>query len=356
MYLLERKKTYICVDIEAALIRGRQHIIELGAVKWLPNGDKETFTQLIQPYKFKKLNVHIQELTGITTEQLLDAPSFKEAIYKFKRWCKGDYILLTFGEFDRKVLEEELARNFINSNFLFPLVDYQQKYMIEHGLKEQPSLSRLMDKLGLEVQSQHRALVDAESLLKIFEVTNGEALIERQQTRNMIMLLTQFKQLEHVYDVAVTYVNCNIDNDRIEIQHVETYRELLPFTIHEEERMNKEGECYISQVTTIQKSVRVQAFLQQVIQQTNGKVVLTIAGLRSMSRLLRLHDCTMPKTENMQWQHLLKNEEILTKFYLGNQSVHAFEAKMCRLLRKFEGIIIEEFTKRALLPQEVLKV
>lgn len=356
MDILERKKTYICVDIEAALIRGRQHIIELGAVKWLPNGEKETFTQLIQPYKFKKLNAHIQELTGITTEQLQDAPTFKEAIFKFKRWCKGDYILLTFGEFDRKVLEEELARNYMNSGFLFPLIDYQQKYMIEYGLKEQPSLRRLMDKLGIEIQSQHRALVDAESLLKIFEVTNGEALIERQQTRNMMMLLTQYKQLENVYDVAVTYVNCSVGPEHIEIQHVETYREMLPYTVHEEERMNKEGETYLSQVTTVQKSVRVQAFLQQVIEQANGKVVLTTAGLRSMSRILRLHECKMPKTECLQWQHLLKDEEILANFYLGNQSVHTFEAKMCRLLRKFEGIIIEEFTKRALLPQEAMKV
>lgn len=354
--MLERRKTYICVDVEAALIRGRQHIIELGAVKWLPNGDKETFTQLIQPYKFKKLNAHIQELTGIKTEQLLDAPTFKEAIYKFKRWCKGDYVILTFGEFDRKVLEEELARNYMNSDFIFPLVDYQQKYMIEHGLKEQPSLGRLMDKLGIEVQSQHRALVDAESLLKIFEVTHGEQIIERQQTRNMMVLLTQIKQLETVYDVSVTYVICSVDHDHIEVQHIETYRELLPFTVYEEERVNKEGETYISQVTKIQKSVRVQAFLQQVIQDAQGKVVLTRAGLRSVSRLLRLHDCTMPKLENMQLQHLLKNEELLEKFYMGDQSVHAFEAKVCRLIRKFEGILIDEFTKRALLPQEALKV
>ena len=94
-----RRNTYICVDIEAALIRGRQYMIELGAVKWNPDGTMDTFTQLIQPYKFKKLNAHIQKLTGITTEQLLDAPSFKEAMYRFKRWCNGNPIFLTFGEF-----------------------------------------------------------------------------------------------------------------------------------------------------------------------------------------------------------------------------------------------------------------
>ncbi|MEO4052856.1 3'-5' exonuclease [Solibacillus sp. CAU 1738] len=353
---MERKKTYICVDVEAALIRGRQHIIEVGAVKWLPDGTKETFTQLIKPYKFKKLNAHIQKLTGITTEQLLDAPSFKEAIYKFKRWCKGDYILLTFGEFDRKVFEEELARNYMNSDFLFPLVDYQQKYMIVHGLKEQPSLGGLMTTLGLEVETQHRALADAESLLKIFEVTNGESVIECQQTRNMIILFTQFKQQETDFDVAVTYLNCTVENDHIEVQHIETYRELLPFTVHEEERMNKEGETYVTQLTTIQPSIKVKAFLQQIILQAEGKVVLTRSGLRSMSRLLRLHGCTMPKTENMQLSNLLNNEEILAKFYIGEQSVHAYEAKICRLLRKFEGLIIEEYSKRALLPQEILKV
>ena len=199
MKILGRRKTYISVDVEAALIRGKQYIIEIGAVKWLPDGTTETFTQLIQPYKFKKLNAHIQQLTGITTEQLIDAPSFKEAFYKFKRWCKQDYIFLTFGEFDRKVLEEELTRNYINKDCLYPIVDFQQKYMIANVIKEQPSLGGLMQHLGLEVETQHRALADAFSLLRIFQEIDGEKLIEQQQTNEFILLLTNFKMLDSMF-------------------------------------------------------------------------------------------------------------------------------------------------------------
>lgn len=31
------------LDIEAAIVRGKQHIIEIGAVKWLPNDEVEFF-------------------------------------------------------------------------------------------------------------------------------------------------------------------------------------------------------------------------------------------------------------------------------------------------------------------------
>lgn len=237
-----RTKTYISIDIEAALIRGKQYIIEIGAVKWLPDGTTETFTQLIQPYKFKKLNAHIQKLTGITTEQLIDAPSFKEAFHKFKRWCKQDYVFLTFGEFDRKVLEEELSRNYIKNDCLYPMIDFQQKYMIANGLKEQPSLGGLMAQLGLENETQHRALADAASLLSIFVKVDGDQLIEQQQTNDFILLLTNFRMLETTYELVISVTNCKIEDDRITVNSMNIFRDELPFTVQIVERVGEDGE------------------------------------------------------------------------------------------------------------------
>lgn len=41
--IMVRKHSFIFIDVEATLIRGKQYIIEIGAVKWLPNGDQQFF-------------------------------------------------------------------------------------------------------------------------------------------------------------------------------------------------------------------------------------------------------------------------------------------------------------------------
>lgn len=353
---LGRTKTYISIDIEAALIRGKQYIIEIGAVKWLPDGTTETFTQLIQPYKFKKLNAHIQKLTGITTEQLIDAPSFKEAFNKFKRWCKQDYVFLTFGEFDRKVLEEELSRNYIKNDCLYPMIDFQQKYMIANGLKEQPSLGGLMAQLGLENETQHRALADAASLLSIFVKVDGDHLIEQQQTNDFILLLTNFRMLETTYELVISATNCKIEDDRITIESMKTFRDELPFTVQMIERQGEDGETTTMEKISIKPNAQAKQFLQQISENMNGKILISRTALRSMSKILKLHQVTLPKTEVMTLVNLLKKEEIIARFNLDDEPTNTYEARVLRLLNKYEQMFVAEFYKRALIEKNIIQV
>lgn len=353
---LGRTKTYISIDIEAALIRGKQYIIEIGAVKWLPDGTTETFTQLIQPYKFKKLNAHIQKLTGITTEQLVDAPSFKEAFNKFKRWCKQDYVFLTFGEFDRKVLEEELSRNYIKNDCLYPMIDFQQKYMIANGLKEQPSLGGLMAQLGLENETQHRALADAASLLSIFVKVDGDQLIEQQQTNDFILLLTNFRMLETTYELVISETNCKIEDDRITIESMKTFREELPFTVQMIERQGEDGETTTMEKISIKPNAQAKQFLQQISENMHGKILISRTALRSMSKILKLHQVTLPKTEVMTLVNLLKKEEIIARFNLDDEPTNTYEARVLRLLNKYEHLFVSEFYKRALIEKNIIQV
>ncbi|MEK4424865.1 3'-5' exonuclease [Solibacillus sp. FSL K6-1523] len=356
MKILGRVQTYITVDVEAALIRGKQYIIEIGAVKWLPDGSTETFTQLIQPYKFKKLNAHIQQLTGIKTEQLVDAPSFKEAFYKFKRWCKNDYLLLTFGEFDRKVLEEELTRNYMNKDCLYPMVDFQQKYMIANAIKEQPSLGGLMAQLGLTNDTQHRALADAWSLLQIFQQVNGEVLIQQQQTKKFMLLLTNFRMLEETYELVISTTECSIEHGQIQTHRMITLREELPFKVIQQVRTSAEGETETVEVTKITPSANAKTFLQDISESVHGRILISRSPLRSISKILKLHQVTLPKTEVMTLVNLLGNEDYVAKFNLLEESTHAYEARIMRLLNKFEQPIIEEFHKRALLEDVLVEV
>ena len=54
--------------------------------------------------------------------------------------------------------------------------------------------------------------------------------------------------------------------------------------------------------------------------------------------------------------NLLQNEDYVAKFNLLDETTHAYEAKIIRLLNKFEQPIIEEFHKRALLEKEMVEV
>ena len=351
-----RRNIYICIDIEAALIRGQQYMIEIGAVKLFPDGTRETFSQLIKPYKFKKLNRHIQELTGITTEQLLDAPSFKEVILEFKQWCGKEHVFLTFGEFDRKVLEDELQRNFLKDHFIFPMIDFQQKFMIANHLKEQPSLGKLMEQLQLEVDTQHRALADADSLSRIFEAIDGEAVIDQQKTNKATFIFSSMKPGEQVYDVIVSSIKCDITPSGIIINDAETMIKQLPFIVQENERTNADGEKVITKVTKITPDSEISEVLKRIKNEVNEGVIITRNGMKSLSKILKLHSCTLPKTEVMTLLQIFKNEQKLIPFQVDPSNMHLYEAKLCSLIKRNERFIIKEFEKRSLFPMNIESV
>lgn len=352
-----RKYTYIFVDVEATLIRGKQNIIEIGAIKWLPDGTIEEFSQLIQPYKFRKLNAHIQKLTGISTEELLRAPSIKEVMPKFIKWCEGNSILVAFGEFDRKVLEDELLRLNVGLDFLYPFVDFQQKYMIENKLKEQPSLSKLLEKYEIETNIQHRALADAISLFNIFKEINGDLLIEKQQTNEFGLILSEFRQQEDEYDLYLTYVVGEIaSSGSVDIHSVQTINKQLAYETKEEQREIAEGVTETVQRTIIHPSSEVEVFLKNIISDLEHKVLITRSGLKQLSKINRLHNAVFPKLEAMTLQQILYTEEAVNEFTLNSQTIPLYETKLYSLLKRYEANIVGEFEKRLLFQKEEIHI
>ena len=65
---------------------------------------------------------------------------------------------------------------------------------------------------------------------------------------------------------------------------------------------------------------------------------------------------TLPKTEVMTLTNLLKNEEIIARFHLVDESIHAYEAKILRLIHKYEHVFVDEFYKRALIEKNIVQV
>lgn len=58
----------------------------------------------------------------------------------------------------------------------------------------------------------------------------------------------------------------------------------------------------------------------------------------------------------MTLTHIMKTEEMVAKFNLVDESTHSFEAKLMRLIRKFEQAFVDEFYKRALIEKQAVEV
>ncbi|MFC5540768.1 exonuclease domain-containing protein [Ureibacillus suwonensis] len=351
-----RKETYIFLDIEAALVRGKQHIIEIGAVKWLPNDEVEFFSELIQPYKLKKLSNKIQQLTGIQTEDLLSAPSFKQVINRFKEWCQGNAIFVTFGEFDRKILEEELFRNRIQRRFIYPMVDFQQKYMIENQIKVQPSLNELMEKFDIVSVQQHRALDDAKTLFQIFKSVDGHKVIERQKTNQFAVYLSEVHHGENAAEVYLTYITGEIFPSKIHIHSMDTIHKSLSYIKKEREFVQEDGSVIKTDYVEVLPNAELAEYLRKVAEDIENKVLITRSGLKQISRINRLHQCVMPKTEVMTLQNLLMDAEALSQFTINGQPLDTYEKSLCKLLFRYKHRLIKEFKRRNLFAREGVKV
>jgi DNA polymerase III epsilon subunit-like protein len=172
---------YIVLDLEWNQEMFETHklrfeIIEIGAVKLDDNFQiVSRFSSLIHPNVHKKMNPHIQKITGISYEELENAPSFLEVIREFAEWCGENPFFCTFGNQDLIELQHNLFYYDIQPEELglpwkFPLkyIDVQRVYSVFHRkyINREEKITSLENALmDLQIKTEknfHRALEDAE--------------------------------------------------------------------------------------------------------------------------------------------------------------------------------------------------
>ena len=85
-------------------------IIEIGACRVNRNGEElDSFSALIRPRVYKKLDKHIKQVTGITEEELSRGRPFSDVFGDFIAWCGEDAQLVTWGRDDYPVLKRNAA-------------------------------------------------------------------------------------------------------------------------------------------------------------------------------------------------------------------------------------------------------
>src|SRR6186713_1694243 len=157
---------YAIVDIETTGGYAENHRITEVAI-YLHYGLQvtESFHTLINPGR--NIPYYITGLTGITTEMVLDAPTFEEVAEDIFKRLDGKIFVAHNAHFDYSFLKKEFESAGINWQSK-KLCTVRLSRKIIPGLRSY-SLGSLAESLGIEITNRHRAGGDAAATAKIFD-------------------------------------------------------------------------------------------------------------------------------------------------------------------------------------------
>lgn len=149
-------------------INQQPRIIEIGAVKDTGKGKAKYFSCLIDPQI--KIDSIITRITGITQEELVGQPKFRDVIDEFIEFCFGESTWVAHNmDFDMQMLIFELRRCGREYKFPYPphQIDTVQLARPLYNGKFKKLEDIYEDFFGATMQA-HRALDDAQMLQKVY--------------------------------------------------------------------------------------------------------------------------------------------------------------------------------------------
>lgn len=176
---------YVIVDLEMCNIPTEKsadisnEIIQIGAVLLnKKNKAWDTFMTYVKP-ELGKLDSFITNLTGITNEDIADAPKLSEALNSFVKWLPKDARLVSWSKSDEKQLRKETESKNINICGIEELfdewVDCQKTFdKIMHSSKNYGLVDALNVSSVEYDENIHDALVDAKNTALLFEKMERE--------------------------------------------------------------------------------------------------------------------------------------------------------------------------------------
>jgi len=158
--------SFICLDLETTGLNPKtDKIIEIGAVR-IENGvETGTFETFVNPGRL--LEEKIVELTGITDDDLKDAPEIAEVLPAFIEFTKGLPLLGHSVLFDFSFIKKAA----VNQKLTFERDGVDTLKIARKYLTELPhrSLGYLCEHYGIEHQA-HRALQDVRATICLHEI------------------------------------------------------------------------------------------------------------------------------------------------------------------------------------------
>ena len=178
-------RSFVALDLETTgLDPQRERIIEIGAVRFVDGAEKDKFTSFVYPRK--PLPDDIVHLTGITDDDLKEAPYAEEALPEFRQFIGEDPLAAHNAPFDFTFLKVEFAR--IGDTFHIHQdvgsIGFDTAVLARALLPnlESHSLSRLAEHFRIGGGKQHRAEDDARRcgllLLRLLESMTERCISE----------------------------------------------------------------------------------------------------------------------------------------------------------------------------------
>ena len=165
--LRDWQNNYVVIDCETTGLNPEyDEIIEFAAAKIRNCEIVDTFTTLIKPKR--KIDDFIEDLTGITNEMLLGAPTIKEVINDISSFIGNDIIVGHFVHFDINFLYDELLNNL---SIMFDNDRMDTCFLARKIFPEfkNHKLSTLADNLNLQYKPSHRSMPDVLATYSLYE-------------------------------------------------------------------------------------------------------------------------------------------------------------------------------------------
>lgn len=194
---LNLKNPIVFFDIESTGLNvATDRIVEICAVKVMPNGDEEIKTRRINPTI--PISPEAQAVHGISNEDVKDCPTFKEIAKSLAKWMEGcDFAGYNSIKFDIPLLAEEFLRAGVDFDFRKRhLVDVQN---IFHKMEQRTLSAAYKFYCQKDLENAHSAEADT---LATYEILKGQLDRYPDTLQNDVKMLAEFSTKTKLADYA----------------------------------------------------------------------------------------------------------------------------------------------------------
>ena len=187
---LEKYQYFLVLDLEATccdrkqISRQEMEIIEIGSV--MVEAENLTiiseFQTFVKPVRNPLLTNFCQQLTSIAQAQVDTAPSYAEAIDKFKQWLYqyNNFVFGSWGEYDRKQIEQDCRFHQLSYPIASEHINLKRLFSSNQNLQRRYGMAQALKLAGIELQgTHHRGIDDAKNIAKLLPYILGQKQLEK---------------------------------------------------------------------------------------------------------------------------------------------------------------------------------
>ena len=183
---------YVVYDLEMCrvpkgekrdIFGSKLELIQIGAVLLDENYEAiDSFVTFVKP-RFGAVDNFIQELTGISPDDVREAPSTEQALEKFTAWMPEDAVMVSWSQSDPTQLYNEIDGKGIDILRLEELIeasiDCQYEFEERIGASRSYGLAEALSITGIDCDDRvHDALSDAKNTSMLFAKMMREPVLK----------------------------------------------------------------------------------------------------------------------------------------------------------------------------------